>query len=271
MGLSCCGRLLTFLVGLLVLSHCRVVLVRPQFAGNMGAVARVMRNLGLSDLVLVAPQADPSERQARQLSTKGEAILDEARTVGNLEDALADCVLVAGTSARCGGLFRKQTVGPPEDILTRLLEVMPGARTALVFGPEASGLSNDEVARCHFLIHLEAEASYPTLNLAQAVAICLYELRRLWIASSHKTPQLEAAPFSIQERMFAHLRTALEDIHFLYGEKADALMHALRHLLSRSGLSAMEVKLLHGLARQIQWYVDHFGERNQRSHGNSGK
>src|SRR4030081_6916 len=110
------------------LLNCRVVLVRPQFAGNLGAVARVMRNMGLGELVLVAPQADPSDRQARQLSTHGESILDAARIVPDLDSALADCVLVAGTSARTGGLFRKQTVGPPEQIAPRLVEVLPDAK-----------------------------------------------------------------------------------------------------------------------------------------------
>src|SRR5258707_5745378 len=104
------------------LRNCRVVLVRPQFAGTLGAVARVMRNLGLDDLVLVAPLADPADRQARQLSTHGEAVLDSARIVPDLDAALADCVLVVGTSARTGGLFRQQAVGMPEQIAPPLVE-----------------------------------------------------------------------------------------------------------------------------------------------------
>src|SRR5277367_991680 len=99
------------------LDLCRIVLVRPHIAGNLGATARVMRNLGLNKLVLVAPVADPADRNARQMSTHGEAILDSARVVDDLGDAVADCVLVAGTSARLGGLFRKQSLGPPEQIL----------------------------------------------------------------------------------------------------------------------------------------------------------
>jgi tRNA/rRNA methyltransferase len=179
--------------------------------------------------------------------------------------------MVAGTSARRGGLFRKQSAGPPEVILPHLIEVLTTSKTALVFGPEASGLSNEEIAMCHFLIHLEADPNYPTLNLAQAVAICLYELRRLWLGAPPPTTRLEAAPYSSQQLMFAHLQAALEDIHFLYGEKADALMHALRHLLSRAAPSEMEVRLLHGLARQIQWFVDRSGECSQRSQGSKGK
>src|SRR5437870_2736384 len=127
------------------LDNCRVVLVRPTIAANLGAAARVMRNMGLTDLVLVAPEADPADPRARQLSTHGEAILDRACVVADLGAAVADCVLIAGTSARTGGLFRRQSLGPPDEIMPRLVEALPAGPTALVFGPEPSGLSNAEV------------------------------------------------------------------------------------------------------------------------------
>jgi tRNA/rRNA methyltransferase len=233
---------------------CRVVLLRPQVAGNLGATARVMRNMGLSDLVLVAPEADPRDPNARQLSTHGEDILNRCRIVADLSDAVADCVMVAATSARLGGLFRRQTLGMPEEILPRLLVAISRGPVALVFGPEPSGLSNAEISRCHYLIHIPTDPAYPALNLAQAVAICLYELRRLWL---HATPPIQSpepiAPFVEQERMFEKLQEGLEQIHFLYGDKADSLMHALRHLIARAGPTAMEVDVLFGLARQLRW------------------
>src|SRR5262249_60923332 len=112
----------------------------------------------------------------------------------------------------------------------------------LVFGPEPTGLTNEEVARCHYLIHIPTDPTYGSLNLAQAVAICLYELRKTWGKRSEpqSVPSVPAA-FADQERMFAHLRKALEEIHFLYGPKADSLMHALRHLIGRAGPTRMEV------------------------------
>src|SRR5436190_348761 len=131
-----------------VLSRCRIVLVRPQFAGNVGSVARVMRNMGLSDLVLVAPEANIKDQQARQLSTHGEEILESARIVADFGDAVADCVLVAATSARKGGLFRRQSVGLPEEVVPLLIETLPAGPVALVFGPERTGLTDEEVPRC---------------------------------------------------------------------------------------------------------------------------
>jgi tRNA/rRNA methyltransferase len=235
------------------LTNCRVVLVRPEIAANVGAAARAMRNFGLRELVLVAPKADPADREARRLSTHGEAILDAARVVPDFAAAVADCVLVAGTSARVGGLFRDQSVGRPDEVLSRLVEALHLGPVALVFGPEPSGLTNEEASRCHFLIYIPADPEYPALNLAQSVAVCLYELRRQWLRATAPPPAKPPAPYSEQERMFAHLRQGLEAIHFLYGDKADALMHAVRHLLGRAGPTDMEVKLLHGLARQMEW------------------
>ena len=235
-----------------MLHSCRVVLVRPEVAGNIGATARVMRNFGISDLALVAPVADPHCKEARQRSTQGEAILDACRIVPDLKTALAECVFVAGTSARLGGLFRKQSLGPPDAVMPRLLEALPSGPAALVFGPEPSGLTNEEIVLCHWLIHIPTNPEYPALNLSHAVAICLYELART--RSQPVSPSaIPRATSEELERAFEHLQTALEEIHFLYGEKAESLMHALRHLLSRAQPSPMETKLLMGLARQIRW------------------
>jgi TrmH family RNA methyltransferase len=236
------------------LHQCRVVLVRPRIAANLGATARVMHNLGFSQLVLVAPEAEVADPRGRLLAAHAEDILDGARIVSELGDALADCVLVVGTSARAGGPVRRQSVGPPEMVLPHLLEAMNVGSTALVFGPEPNGLADAEVTRCHWLMHLPTDPAHPALNLAQAVAIGLYELRRLWLSTSAPATAAEPpAPFALQEKMFERLQQALTAIHFLYGSKGDALMHGLRHLLSRARPTEVEVKLLMGLARQLNW------------------
>ncbi len=239
------------------LERCRVILVRPQFPGNVGAAARVMRNLGLSDLRLVAPAADVGDRQARQLAAHGERVLDQARVVADLGEAVGDCVLVGGTSAKVGGVFRRQTVATPDVLLPRFVESLAVGPVALVFGPEDSGLTNEELTRCHYLIRIPTDDEYPALNLAQAVAICLYELRRAWLAQTAiPPPRPEPASVADLEQMFGQLQAALEEIHFLYGPNGPALMHGLRHLLGRAQPTAMEVNWLRGLARQIRWFVE---------------
>jgi tRNA/rRNA methyltransferase len=236
---------------------CRVVLVRTHIAGNLGATARVMANFGLTDLVLVAPVADPRDAAARQFSTHGEPNLDACRIVADLADAVADCVLVAATSARTGGLFRRQAIGTPAEIIPHLLAFMARGPVALVFGPEPTGLTNAEIARCHYLIRIPTDPAFSSLNLAQAVAICLYELHSACLrATLPPAPPEQPASFAEQERMFEKLRDALEQIHFLYGEKAESLMHAVRHLIGRAGPTAMEIDVLYGLARQLRWAAE---------------
>src|SRR5437867_6117352 len=239
------------------LQNCRVVLVRPQFAANIGATARVMRNFGLTNLVLIAPQEDPVGAEARKLSTHGEEILHKARVVSEFDEAVADCVCVLGTSARIGGPVRRQSVVSPSEIMPGVVEKLAGGPVALVFGPEASGLTDAELTRCHYLMNIPANATHSALNLAQAVAICLYELRCAWLKRTEPAMQpAPIAPFIDQERMFAHLREALEETHFLYGPSANALVHALRHLIGRAQPTPMEVDLLHGLARQLRWLAE---------------
>jgi tRNA/rRNA methyltransferase len=245
------------------LASLRVVLVRPEVAGNLGATARIMRNFGFTDLRLVAPVADPGDPNARQLSTHGESILDSCRIVPDLSDALSDCALAVGTSARTGGPVRRQSVGTPRKIAPKIVTALASGPVALVFGPEPTGLTNDEVTRCHHLIHIPADPTYQALNLAQAVAICMYEVHCARLDAEHLSPSAEPpAPFEMQDRMFEHLRTALEDIHYLYGPNADALMHGLRHLIGRARPTAMEVDLLFGLARQMRWIA---GQRKEPS------
>jgi tRNA/rRNA methyltransferase len=244
------------------LSNCRVVLVRTTVAANIGAAARVLCNMGLSDLVLVAPEADAADPRAEMLATHhAAAVLHSARVVSSFEEAVGDCLLVAATSANVGGLFRRQSVGTPDEVVPHLLRVLPTGPAALVFGPEPSGLTNEEVARCHYLIHIPTNPAWSALNLAQAVAIVTYTLRRAFLLQTTVDAPEPPASYAEQERMFEHLRAALTELHFLYGEKADALMHALRHLIGRAGPTAMEVGILHGLARQIEWHVRNAGSR----------
>jgi tRNA/rRNA methyltransferase len=224
-----------------------------------------MRNFGLTDLVLVDPVTSINELDARRMATHGLPVLDAARVVPDLGTAVADCMFTLATSGLANGVVRQTFVGTPSEKFPQLLDAMDAGPVALVFGPEPHGLSNAEITRCHGLVHIPVDPAAPALNLAQAVAVCCYELYRLSSASGDRevagsaTPGLtpgarqEVALFADQERMFDHLRQALEAVGYLYGTKADPLMHAVRHLIGRSMPTPQEVKLLHGLARQLLW------------------
>lgn len=240
------------------MQSCRVVLVRTQHAGNIGSVARVMRNMGANDLVLVSPEAPPLDEQALALATAhGEPVLRAARVVPSIEEAVGDCLVVAGTSARTG-LHRGQKTAPLPEAAPALVEAMAAGPVALVFGPERTGLENDELARCQWLVSVPTAEDYPVMNLAQAAGACLYELRRGWLARSpSQAPDI--ATFEEQERMFALLREGLTRSRYLRGPGGGALFGAVRHLLTRARLSSAEVRMLIGLARQLEWLADQAG------------
>ena len=212
-----------------------------------------MSNFGMHRLFLVDPKASPGDYEAARMATHGLAILKNAICVRELEEALVDCRVVLATSAKGQGLYRRQSQGQPETMLTRLIAALPNGPCALVFGPEPTGLSNEEIAICHGMIRIPTGPLEPSLNLAQAVAICLYELHRhaLQVCGSVPAEVRAIAPFEDQERMFTHLREGLTAIHFLFGQRADVLMHALKQLITRALPSPGEVQILHGLARQL--------------------
>lgn len=245
------------------LQRCRVVLVRPHYAGNLGAVARVMRNFGLQDLVLVAPRALPNDLEARRLAVHGLPILDAARIVPDLGTALADCVYTLATSAETAGLQRRGRIAPPRQLLPMLVQAAAGGPVALVFGPEPHGLTLDEVNRCHAQLFIPTDPAYPALNLAQAVAICCYEWRLCWqqTVAPPPPPHPDRLPANHAEleRMFHHLRQGLEAIGYLFGDRQEVLMNAVRHLLGRARPTRAEVRMLHGLARQMLWIARRAG------------
>lgn len=237
-----------------VLHRCRVVLVRPHYAGNVGSVARVVRNFGLRDLVLVDPVADLANPDAKMMAVHGQNILAAARVVPTLAEAVADCCFVLATSGETGGLARKGFWGTPEEKMPSLLEGQDRGPVALVFGPEPSGLTLDDITACHGSIFIPADAEYPSLNLAQAVAVVLYELRRQWLkrTPSPEPPELPAG-YTDVERMFAHLREALIGVRFLWDFRSDGIFHVLRSVIARGMPTHKELRILHGLAKQLQY------------------
>jgi tRNA/rRNA methyltransferase len=217
-----------------------------------------MRNFGLTDLVLVAPYCSTSDLEARRLATHGLAVLDAARVVADIGEAIGDCVFTLATSALTAGVIRRGMIGTPDALAPELLTAAERGPVAIVFGPEPHGLSNEEIGRCHGMIHIPVDADYPALNLAQAVTICCYELRRAWSVRVNEgrdepEPGPVLAPHADLERMFEHLRESFQAVGFLFGDRQESLMHAMRQLIGRALPTPQEVRMLHGLARQLLW------------------
>jgi tRNA/rRNA methyltransferase len=237
------------------MSRVRVVLVRPQIAGNIGAVARLMENFGAGELYLVSPKVDPRSYEAFQRSTHGQHRLEAARVVGTLAEALEGAVYAVGTSRRAGPVHQEEDV-LPRDLGPLLREHTPRGDVALLFGSEDNGLSREELLACDAVLQIPASPDYPTLNLSHAVAICLYEA----FAALGETDQIgaatrptgEPADLALVNRMIEKLQAALLTVGYLHSDKPDHLMFPIRAILSRARLSRTEAQILIGLAQQIE-------------------
>ncbi|HTN48527.1 MAG TPA: RNA methyltransferase [Burkholderiaceae bacterium] len=231
------------------LNNIRVVLLRPRGAANVGAVARAMKNMGLRDLVLVHPALMKSF-WAKAMAAHAEDVLHSVRRCNSIGDAVADCGLVVGTTCR-GGLYR-EAAAAPRIAAPRVIAAAATNRVALVFGPEDHGLSNEDLKACQQLIAIPADPTYPSLNLAQAVMVCCYELRLAMAGEPQATRELARAEQI--DLMFEKLRAALRSIGFLHPDNPDHIMFAFRRFLGRAELEARDVQILLGLARQIEWF-----------------
>ncbi len=233
------------------LDHIRVVLVGPLYGGNVGSICRAMANMGLSHLTLVAPAPTLNFAEARMMAVAADYILEARRETATLEEAVADCSLVMGTTARIG-LYR-QHAKTPREWAPQILESAQANPVALVFGRENSGLTNEEIAVCTNMIQIPSSPQYPSLNLAQAVMVCCYEL---YLAAAVHEPLQEKTPecsTRAREQMFRMWREMLLEIGFMEEEKADHMMLGIRRIFSRAPLTEDDVRILMGIARQTMW------------------
>ncbi|AZD17797.1 tRNA (cytidine32/uridine32-2'-O)-methyltransferase [Pseudomonas sp. NFPP07] len=244
-----------------MLQNIRVVLVNTSHPGNIGGAARAMKNMGLSRLVLVEPRIFPSH-EADARASGATDILENAQVVATLEDALAGCTLVFGTSAR-DRRIPWPLLDPRESGVKVVEEAGQGAEIALVFGREDSGLTNDELQRCHFHVHIPSDPEFSSLNLATAVQVLAYEVRMSWLAAEGQPSKVEkdevASPRSDElatmdelERFYEHLEQTLVAIDFLDPEKPRHLMARLRRLYGRSSVSRAEMNILRGILTETQ-------------------
>ena len=228
-----------------------IVLVGTQEEGNIGSAARAMANMGLDELVLVAPVSRP-DRVARAFAVGAGEILDNARIVGSLDEGLEPYSRIIGTtSARA----REQQVPliRPSELASTLANDSAESKAAVVFGPEASGLNNEQLARCSFWVRVPCAARQPTLNLAQAVLIVAYELylHRLDPADSRMASPTPATSGEI-EGLFSQLVPLLSTIGFARDDTFSSVLRELRRLAANAGPTSREVTLLRGICRRAQ-------------------
>lgn len=229
----------------------RVVLVGTTHPGNIGACARAMKNMGITDLALVNPRFFPHE-DATARASGADDVLENARVVATLEEAISDCVYVAGASARTRAIDWPSL--EPRDCAARLIEESRNGNVAAVFGPEKSGLSNADLDHCDTLLTIPANPDFSSLNLAMAVQVITYELR---LASETdvpdgKEPDVPPATNDELEYFYAHLEQVLTDINFLNPDNPRTLMRRLRRLFIRAHPDKNEVNILRGILTAVE-------------------
>jgi len=230
--------------------HIRIVLVETSHPGNIGAAARAMMTMCLDRLLLVNPQEFPHADASARASGATD-ILEHAQVVASLDEALAGCALVAGTSARNRAL--SPTALTPRECVRKLMAVPLDQDVAVVFGRERIGLTNEETDRCHYLIHIPANQDYGSLNLAAAVQVIAYEL--MLAREMSGILSASALPFATTEEMeglYAHLEAAARDSGFLDPANPRHLMRRLRNLINRAQPDQSEVNILRGLLNALQ-------------------
>ena len=237
------------------LSRIRVVLVNTSHPGNIGAVARAMKNMGLSRLWLVEPHDYPSA-EATARASGADDVLASAQVVGSLEEAIADCALVVGASARVRTI--PWPTLDPRAAAQRMVETaMAGQEVALVLGRERTGLTNAELERCQAHVHIPANPEYSSLNLAAATQVLVYELRMAALQQAgQETPDwhTDHPPVTAAELegLYAHLEQTLVELDFLDPANPRQLMRRLRRLFNRAGLDRMELNILRGILTAAQ-------------------
>ncbi len=233
-----------------MLNNIVIILAGTKYAGNVGSVARAMHNMGLSRLRLAAPQCSIDE-EALRMARSGAQLLASAKTFRSLASALHGIRLVVGTTGKSGG-NRDQTVSA-RALTPLLLSHAARRKVGIVFGPEDTGLVDDDLIRCQMLLRIPTQPHAHSINLAQAVMIVSYEL---YLGHLEHEPVRVPVLATVEqtEAMYEQLEGALRTIGFLHDENARHMMFRLRRLLGRAGLEHSDTGILRGIARQIAWF-----------------
>ena len=236
-----------------MLDNIRVVLVNTSHPGNIGSAARAMKTMGIHDLVLVDP-VEPPDGRTTAMAAGAVDVLANLRVVGTLAEAVADCGLVIGSSARSRTLDWPML--DPRQAGAKSIAEAPQHKVALVFGRERTGLTNDELQQCHYHVCIPANPDYSSLNLAMAVQTICYEVRMHSLADKPQASPDEAYPQQQDlDRFYVHLEQMLLQVNFLRADHPGNVMSKLRRLFNRVRPDNQELNILRGILTAVQKHL----------------
>jgi tRNA/rRNA methyltransferase len=238
------------------LDNIHIILVGTKHPGNIGSAARAMANMGLSRLRLAAPQCEIND-EAKRLAKAGAGILQKVESYSTLGEAVHDIRLLIGTTGKTGG--NRSKTHTPRNLAGKILEPSGSQKTGIVFGPEDTGLVDEDLLPCQMLLRIPTHPKARSLNLAHAVMVVSYELYQAHLVEE-PARGLKLASVGQVEAMYQQLERALLDVGFLHEQNSRHMMFALRRFFGRAGLQAPDVGILRGIARQVSWY----GSRHRR-------
>ena len=228
----------------------RIVLVEPSHPGNIGGAARAMKTMGLDALYLVRPSRFP-DPQADWRASQAVDVVAGAVVVDSIDEAIGDCALAIGTSTRERRIPWPQA--DAEEVAVKLVAEAHEQPVAILFGRETSGLTNEELQRCHLHLTIPANAAYPSLNLAMAVQVVCYELLKARRGEPAPAPSdRRFATVTEMEAFFEHLETALLRVGFLNPKAPRQVMTRMRRLFGRIGLDDTELGMMRGMLSHIE-------------------
>ena len=232
------------------LKNVYIVLSRPRYPENIGAAVRAMCNMGFDQLIVVDPQNCDLSRVLKMATHAAIDVVEQMQVYEDLQTALEPLHYIVGTTARVGG--QRQLVGTAAGLAQKLAPISENNRVALLFGPEDHGLTNEDLRLCHELVNIPT-AEFSSLNLAQAVMVMCYELRR-YNQPKAKTFAPRFANRHELDGMYAQLKDILIRISHIQPENPEYFMNNIRHFGTRIKLRAKEVSIIRGICRQIDWY-----------------
>ena len=228
-----------------------IILAGTKHPGNIGSAARAMANMGLERLILAAPRCVVNE-DARRMAKAGTDVLDAALIYPSLTEAVAEINMLVGTTGATGGY--RAHVSTPRLLAPRILNQTVEQTVGIVFGPEDTGLVDEDLRLCQLLIRIPTSRRAGSINLAQAVMVVSYELM-LGSLAVEPCRAIRLASLEQTEAMYEHLEEALLKVGFLHPRNARHMMFSIRRLLGRAGMESSDVGVLRGIARQINWFA----------------
>ncbi len=236
-----------------------IICLRIKGSGNIGSIARAMKNMGVEDLILVNPETD-IDKDTRKMAVAAFDIVEKARIVSKLEDLLPEFNLLVGTSARTGKL--RQNIFTPGKFAEEIATKFSDGKIGILFGPEDSGLSKKDLFLCDYIVRIPTVKNFKSLNISQAVLIVLYEIFLIKSGIRAFPSGIKSKPSTRGDRelLFNHIEDTLLNVGYLHENNPKRIMFTIRQIFSRANLSKRDVQILHGIFSQFDVLLRKLGD-----------